>query len=92
MSHLGPDKKLSEFVDMFIKELEDDMQAPAQSKFQDYIPRCRKDVQLMEEVREGVGWKLGRPEVKITGNTVPTEPVHGQESCTQDVWFSEGAI
>jgi len=49
MATIGPDKQLSQCVDDFIKELEDDFQSPAVSKFQDYIPRCRKGVQFMEE-------------------------------------------
>ena len=52
MATIGPDKQLSQCVDDFIKELEDDFQSPAVSKFQDYIPRCRKGVQFMEEVSE----------------------------------------
>ena len=49
---IGPDKQLSQGVDEFLKELDGDFQSPAVSKFQDYMPRCRKGVQLMEEV----GW------------------------------------
>ena len=51
MTTIGPDKQLSQLVDMFLKELEDDFQVPAQSKFQDYMPKCKKGVQMMEEVR-----------------------------------------
>ncbi len=47
----GPDHKLSPFVDEFIKQLEDDFAAPQQSRFQEYMPNCKKGVQEMEDVR-----------------------------------------
>ena len=58
MTTIGPDKQLSQFVDTFLKELEDDFQAPALSKFQDYMPKCRKGVQMMEEVSAPRGPKF----------------------------------
>ena len=59
MTTIGPDKQLSMLVDTFLKELEDDFQAPAQSKFQDYMPKCKKGVQMMEEVRGPVKFTGG---------------------------------
>lgn len=47
----GTDQKLSQFVDQFIQQLEDDFAAPQQSRFQEYMPSCKKGVQEMEEVR-----------------------------------------
>lgn len=55
---IGPDKQLSQCVDEFLKELEGDFQSPAVSKFQDYMPRCRKGVQSMEEVRSALRLNL----------------------------------
>ena len=43
--------KLSQFNDAFLKELEDDFQAPGSSKFQNYMNDCRTGMQKMEEVR-----------------------------------------
>lgn len=51
---LGPDQKCSEFVDQFIKELDDDFQSPITSKFQKYIPECRSRMMDMEEVEQGI--------------------------------------
>ena len=42
--------KLSQFNDAFLKELEDDFQAPGSSKFQNYMNNCRTGMQKMEEV------------------------------------------
>lgn len=53
MATFSPDNKLEQFVEVFIKEIEDDFQAPAQSKFQNYMSQCRKGVQSMEEVCMG---------------------------------------
>ncbi len=46
----GPDQKLSQVVDQFVQQLEDDFAAPQQSRFQEYMPTCKKGVQDMEEV------------------------------------------
>ena len=43
-------RKLSQFNDAFLKELEDDFQAPGSSKFQNYMNNCRTGMQKMEEV------------------------------------------
>lgn len=52
MSAFVPDRQqLSQSIEQFLKEVEDDFSGPSNSKFQDYIPRCRKNVQAMEEVR-----------------------------------------
>ena len=52
MSAFVPDKKeQSQSIEQFLREIEDDFGAPNHSKFQDYIPKCRKNVQSMEEVR-----------------------------------------
>ena len=39
-----------QFVDEFIRQLEDDFATPAQSHFQEYMQSCKKGVQGMEEV------------------------------------------
>lgn len=41
----------SHSIEQFLKEIEDDFGAPGNSKFQDYIPKSRKNVQSMEEVK-----------------------------------------
>lgn len=41
----------SQSIEQFLKEVEDDFASPGNSKFQDYIPKTRKNVQSMEEVR-----------------------------------------
>ena len=51
MTSFGPEFKLPSFVNEFLKELDDDLVAPGQSKFQEYMPKCRKGMQAMEEVR-----------------------------------------
>ncbi len=48
--NLGPDSKLSQCVDNFIKEVEDDFSAPHQSSFQNYMQKVKRDLQEMEEV------------------------------------------
>lgn len=48
--NLGADSKLSQCVDSFIKEVEDDFSAPHQSSFQNYMQKVKRDVQEMEEV------------------------------------------
>ena len=53
MATIGPDRKISEFICSFIKEVEDDVHSPGASDFQDYMANCRKGVQGMEEV----GWR-----------------------------------
>ena len=40
----------SQSIEQFLKEIEDDFSSPSNSKFQDFIPRSRKNVQAMEEV------------------------------------------
>ena len=56
-SHAGmavfvPDKhQHSQSIEQFLKEIEDDFGAPGISKFQDYIPKSRKNLVSMEEVR-----------------------------------------
>lgn len=49
MTSFGSEFKFSQLVNEFLKELEDDLAAPGQSKFQDYMPKCRKGMQAMEE-------------------------------------------
>eukprot|EP00731_Ephydatia_muelleri_P010938 Em0005g1524a len=49
MTSFGPEFKLPSFVNEFLKELDDDLVAPGQSKFQEYMPKCRKGMQAMEE-------------------------------------------
>ena len=51
--NLGPDEKIAGYIDIFLRELDDDFQAPGQSHFQDYMAKLRRDVQNMEEVRRG---------------------------------------
>ena len=48
--NLGPDSKLSQCVDNFITEVEDDFSAPHQSSFQNYMQKVKRDLQEMEEV------------------------------------------
>lgn len=50
--NLGADSKLSQFVDAYIREIEDDFSAPQQSKFQDFMPKVKRDIQSMEEVNK----------------------------------------
>lgn len=51
MAAFVPDKQqLSQSIEQFLKEIDDDFSAPNNSKFQDYVPKCRKNVQAMEEV------------------------------------------
>ena len=45
-----PDQNLSNFIQDFISELEEDFQSPTISRFQDYMPKCRAGLQSMEEV------------------------------------------
>ena len=52
---VGPDQKLSHFVNQFVKELDEDFQSPTISKFQDYMPECRTGLIGMEDV-SGRGW------------------------------------
>ena len=40
----------SQSIEQFLKEIEDDFGSPGNSKFQDYIPKARKNLQAMEEV------------------------------------------
>lgn len=48
-TNLVVDSKLSQGVDAFINEVDDDFKAPHQSTFQDYMPKVKRDVQSMEE-------------------------------------------
>ena len=41
---------LAQYVENFVKEAEDDMLAPAQSRFQESMPKIKKNVMAMEEV------------------------------------------
>ena len=58
MTSFGSEFKFAQLVNEFLKELEDDVAAPGQSKFQDYMPKCRKGMQAMEDVRAGVVFVL----------------------------------
>lgn len=49
---VGPDQKLSHFINQFIKEVDDDFLSPTVSKFQDYMPDCRVGLQGMENVSQ----------------------------------------
>ena len=51
MTSFGSEFKFAQLVNEFLKELDDDLVAPGQSKFQDYMPKCRKGMQAMEDVR-----------------------------------------
>ena len=51
--NLGPDEKVTGYIDFFLRELDDDFQAPGQSHFQDCMAKLRRDVLNMEEVRPG---------------------------------------
>ena len=72
--NLGPDEKTAGYVDFFLRELDDDFQAPGQSHFQDCMAKLRRDVLNMEEVR---GKRA------VTGESVVilllAEPLRGQE-------------
>lgn len=51
MAVFFPDKlHHSQCTEQFLKEIEDDFGSPSNSKFQEYIPKSRKNVQAMEEV------------------------------------------
>ena len=50
--NLGADSKLSQCVDAYIHEIEDDFSAPQQSSFQDFMPKVKRDIQSMEEVNK----------------------------------------
>ena len=51
MAAFVPDKQqLSQSIEQFLKEIDDDFGAPNNSKFQDFIPKSRKHVQTMEDV------------------------------------------
>ena len=51
MAVFVPDKlQHSQSIEQFLKEIEDDFGAPGNSKFQDYIPKSRKNLHAMEEV------------------------------------------
>ena len=63
MATFVPDKQqLSQHIEQFLREIEDDFGAPSNAKFQDYIPKCRKSVQSMEEVGAGGKEREGRRE------------------------------
>ena len=63
MAAFVPDKQLlSQHIEQFLREIEDDFGSPTNSKFQDYIPKCRKNVQSMEEVGRGGVEREGRRE------------------------------
>ena len=56
MATFFPDKhQHSQSIEQFLKEIEDDFGSPSNSKFQDYIPKSRKNVQAMEEVSKPAG-------------------------------------
>ena len=56
MAAFFPDKlQHSQSIEQFLKEIEDDFGSPGNSKFQDYIPKSRKNVQAMEEVSKPAG-------------------------------------
>lgn len=48
--NLGPDSKITQCLDAFIREIEDDFSAPQQSSFQSFMPKVKRDIQSMEEV------------------------------------------
>ena len=51
MAGFVPDKQQhSQSTEQFLREIEDDFAAPSSSRFQEYIPKCRKNIQSMEEV------------------------------------------
>lgn len=52
--NLGTDSKLSQCVDAYIREIEDDFTAPQQSKFQDFMPKVKRDIQSLEEVNKHI--------------------------------------
>jgi Arf-GAP/SH3 domain/ANK repeat/PH domain-containing protein len=43
----------SQSIEQFLKEIDDDFGAPSNAKFQDYIPKSRKNLQAMEESLAG---------------------------------------
>jgi hypothetical protein len=54
MAVFVPDKlQHSQSIEQFLKEIEDDFGAPGNSKFQDYIPKSRKNLHAMEESLAG---------------------------------------
>lgn len=54
MAAFVPDKQqLSQSIEQFLKEIDDDFGAPNNSKFQDFIPKSRKHVQTMEDSLAG---------------------------------------
>ena len=57
-TNLVVDSKLSQGVDAFINEVDDDFKAPHQSTFQDYMPKVKRDVQSMEEVSQHNGTSI----------------------------------
>ena len=41
---------LAHYIDGFVKEVEEDLSAPAQSKFQEEMPNIKRNVLSIEEV------------------------------------------
>lgn len=50
--NLPVDSKITQSLDSFIREVEDDFQSPQQSSFQDFMPKVKRDVQSLEEVKD----------------------------------------
>ena len=49
---------LAHYIDSFVKEVDDDLASPAQSKFQEGMPNIKRNVLAMEEVGKFI-WKAG---------------------------------
>ena len=54
MAHnLGPDSKVTQCLESFILSVEGDFSDPSQSSFQSTMPKIKREIQSLEEVRQG---------------------------------------
>ena len=51
MALLGVGNPIGDYVDSFVSEVEDDLSAPAQSRFQESMQKIKSNVVQIEEVR-----------------------------------------
>lgn len=81
---------LGQYVDSFVSEVEDDLSAPAQSRFQEGMQTIKKNVLTMEEV----GCDPGDREIAKLSPSLPLLPspdaLQRQELCEEDDRITEG--
>ena len=69
--NIGPESKVTLCLDAFIRSVDEDFSAPNQSSFQSNMPKIKREIQSLEEVR-GRGEKI-REERTLKGGKESVE-------------------